>query len=159
MLSFLVEYFFFFKQKTAYEMRISDWSSDVCSSDLRQHRHPRPGIGQIAEDVALGAIVDRDDMGPLPQPLPQAGGGSLIPLPQSPQPLRPPQHLPARNLLGEVPPLQPRPFPRLAPQRLHLQLALRILPAHPLGPPAPPHLPRPHPLTHPRHPAPPVGGG
>src|SRR3546814_528495 len=30
--------FFFFKQKTAYEMRISDWSSDVCSSDL---------IGQI----------------------------------------------------------------------------------------------------------------
>src|SRR3546814_6017583 len=29
--------FFFFKQKTAYEMRISDWSSDVCSSDL-----PRP---------------------------------------------------------------------------------------------------------------------
>src|SRR3546814_6345493 len=30
-------YFFFFKQKTAYEVRISDWSSDVCSSDL----HPR----------------------------------------------------------------------------------------------------------------------
>src|SRR3546814_8891792 len=28
-------YCFFFKQKTAYEMRISDWSSDVCSSDLR----------------------------------------------------------------------------------------------------------------------------
>src|SRR3546814_16446407 len=30
--------FFFFKQKTAYEMRISDWSSDVCSSDLLQRR-------------------------------------------------------------------------------------------------------------------------
>src|SRR3546814_2664514 len=29
-------FFFFFKQKTAYEMRISDWSSDVCSSDRRQ---------------------------------------------------------------------------------------------------------------------------
>src|SRR3546814_1770951 len=29
---------FFFKQKTAYEMRISDWSSDVCSSDLARHR-------------------------------------------------------------------------------------------------------------------------
>src|SRR3546814_20536291 len=29
--------FFFFKQKTAYEMRISDWSSDVCSSDLQAH--------------------------------------------------------------------------------------------------------------------------
>src|SRR3546814_5964168 len=31
---FLLLYFCFFKQKTAYEMRISDWSSDVCSSDL-----------------------------------------------------------------------------------------------------------------------------
>src|SRR3546814_9207591 len=30
-------YVFFFKQKTAYEMRISDWSSDVCSSDLTSH--------------------------------------------------------------------------------------------------------------------------
>src|SRR3546814_1689398 len=30
-----MSFFFFFKQKTAYEMRISDWSSDVCSSDLR----------------------------------------------------------------------------------------------------------------------------
>src|SRR3546814_2679355 len=30
----LFDCFFFFKQKTAYEMRISDWSSDVCSSDL-----------------------------------------------------------------------------------------------------------------------------
>src|SRR3546814_1233297 len=30
-------FFFFFKQKTAYEMRISDWSSDVCSSDLFCH--------------------------------------------------------------------------------------------------------------------------
>src|SRR3546814_9948421 len=29
-------FFFFFKQKTAYEWRISDWSSDVCSSDLRR---------------------------------------------------------------------------------------------------------------------------
>src|SRR3546814_20188487 len=33
---FFCWYFFFFKQKTAYEMRISDWSSDVCSSDLVQ---------------------------------------------------------------------------------------------------------------------------
>src|SRR3546814_10851391 len=31
---FFFDLFFFFKQKTAYEMRISDWSSDVCSSDL-----------------------------------------------------------------------------------------------------------------------------
>src|SRR3546814_2822420 len=34
--SFIGDYVFFFKQKTAYEMRISDWSSDVCSSDLRR---------------------------------------------------------------------------------------------------------------------------
>src|SRR3546814_4952260 len=33
-LDLICVYFFFFKQKTAYEMRISDWSSDVCSSDL-----------------------------------------------------------------------------------------------------------------------------
>src|SRR3546814_2101168 len=32
---------FFFKQKTAYEMRISDWSSDVCSSDLEAMQGPR----------------------------------------------------------------------------------------------------------------------
>src|SRR3546814_2279016 len=32
----LIVFFFVFKQKTAYEMRISDWSSDVCSSDLIQ---------------------------------------------------------------------------------------------------------------------------
>src|SRR3546814_4278519 len=41
--------FFFFKQKTAYEMRISDWSSDVCSSDLIRTRfggaEPRPDLG------------------------------------------------------------------------------------------------------------------
>src|SRR3546814_16546887 len=42
-------FFFFFKQKTAYEMRISDWSSDVCSSDLlpcgsaAQRRQPAGG--------------------------------------------------------------------------------------------------------------------
>src|SRR3546814_15209989 len=34
---------FFFKQKTAYEMRISDWSSDVCSSDLTQAIEIHPG--------------------------------------------------------------------------------------------------------------------
>src|SRR3546814_3239185 len=33
-------FFFFFKQKTAYEMRISDWSSDVCSSDLIRPGRP-----------------------------------------------------------------------------------------------------------------------
>src|SRR3546814_4925268 len=38
-LMFCLFCFFFFKQKTAYEMRISDWSSDVCSSDLAKHDH------------------------------------------------------------------------------------------------------------------------
>src|SRR3546814_1411691 len=37
--------FFFFKQKTAYEMRISDWSSDVCSSDLLRLHVRRAGNG------------------------------------------------------------------------------------------------------------------
>src|SRR3546814_8696955 len=38
----LLDRFFFFKQKTAYEMRISDWSSDVCSSDLNRVRDASP---------------------------------------------------------------------------------------------------------------------
>src|SRR3546814_9463217 len=39
--------FFFFKQKTAYEMRISDWRSDVCSSDLSELRSgPKPEEGE-----------------------------------------------------------------------------------------------------------------
>src|SRR3546814_19545355 len=44
---------FFFKQKTAYEMRISDWSSDVCSSDLLVDEDDgRRGLGRFLEDVA-----------------------------------------------------------------------------------------------------------
>src|SRR3546814_7459608 len=39
--------FFFFKQKTAYELRISDWSSDVCSSDLLTWRMSVEGICNI----------------------------------------------------------------------------------------------------------------
>src|SRR3546814_18615245 len=46
--------FFFFKQKTAYEMRISDWSSDVCSSDLSRMKHV--GLdGRARESGAVGA--------------------------------------------------------------------------------------------------------
>src|SRR3546814_4853144 len=77
-------FFFFFKQKTAYEMRISDWSSDVCSSDLRRdladiaqrlqeagtgrmaHRHAdSPAVaGQALHQIAAdesGAAEDRHD--------------------------------------------------------------------------------------------------
>src|SRR3546814_118775 len=46
---FVVFVFFFFKQKTAYEMRISDWSSDVCSSDLSR----RDEIGEMAKAVQV----------------------------------------------------------------------------------------------------------
>src|SRR3546814_2032564 len=45
---------FFFKQKTAYEMRISDWSSDVCSSDLKPARR---GL------IATGNVPARDHFG------------------------------------------------------------------------------------------------
>src|SRR3546814_440542 len=38
------EFFFFFEQKTAYELRISDWSSDVCSSDLSGSGFSRSGL-------------------------------------------------------------------------------------------------------------------
>src|SRR3546814_8463724 len=50
---------FFFKQKTAYEMRISDWSSDVCSSDL-------PGRGRggvLVERVEMMAVEDDVEVG------------------------------------------------------------------------------------------------
>src|SRR3546814_7996064 len=46
LLSIVIFCFFFFKQKTAYEMRISDWSSDVCSSDLIRDTFARDGLDQ-----------------------------------------------------------------------------------------------------------------
>src|SRR3546814_5650485 len=54
--------FFFFKQKTAYEMRISDWSSDVCSSDL---------LG-VARDLPRRRLLLLDGAGD--------GGGDLVDL-------------------------------------------------------------------------------
>src|SRR3546814_16891918 len=53
--------FFFFKQKTAYEMRISDWSSDVCSSDLRRIARAGIGRGQIAFGHAAEQFGDVGD--------------------------------------------------------------------------------------------------
>src|SRR3546814_9169020 len=59
--------FFFFKQKTAYEMRISDWSSDVCSSDLissigrppRQARRPlKSGWSHVATNRSRSSKPD-----------------------------------------------------------------------------------------------------
>src|SRR3546814_10040019 len=68
LLIFICLYFFFFKQKTAYEMRISDWSSDVCSSDLDLAlTFLRGVIFGIFRKVAMRArFLDRiDDQGSL----------------------------------------------------------------------------------------------
>src|SRR3546814_20844479 len=54
----MVFFFFFFKQKTAYEMRISDWSSDVCSSDLG---HARIRVVQVGRRPRRA--VQRGDVG------------------------------------------------------------------------------------------------
>src|SRR3546814_7849668 len=58
--------FFFFKQKTAYEMRISDWSSDVCSSDLCPKQHyrflSRPRGGEAPCGAASACRIDLFDL-------------------------------------------------------------------------------------------------
>src|SRR3546814_4496918 len=59
-------YFFFFKQKTAYEMRISDWSSDVCSSDLSAPSRTRSWSRLLSE--TFGA-QERDEQ------IDEQGGG------------------------------------------------------------------------------------
>src|SRR3546814_10759851 len=58
-------FFFFFKQKTAYEMRISDWSSDVCSSDLRLAacRREVELNRRLSTDVYLGVADVLDSAG------------------------------------------------------------------------------------------------
>src|SRR3546814_15226104 len=54
-LKFIVScFFFFFKQKTAYDMRISDWSSDVCSSDLGTRHHANREAWRISMPHHLG---------------------------------------------------------------------------------------------------------
>src|SRR3546814_6231367 len=58
-------FFFFFKQKTAYEMRISDWSSDVCSSDLIEQvqRHHRARVADRGEVVGVVPAVEQGEVG------------------------------------------------------------------------------------------------
>src|SRR3546814_3782790 len=69
MIPSLICMFFFFKQKTAYEMRISDWSSDVCSSDLADHGGADAGVAAGRLDhrltgaqrsAALGVLDDAE---------------------------------------------------------------------------------------------------
>src|SRR3546814_5099486 len=75
----MFSYLFFFKQKTAYEMRISDWSSDVCSSDLPGKRalgrdEPRM-IGGAERHFACApgqqADINHPAIGRPPRPRPQ----------------------------------------------------------------------------------------
>src|SRR3546814_16476379 len=56
----------FFKQKTEYEMRISDWSSDVCSSDLIAGiaGHRDRGVEAVVRDGLIGHHAQRHDAGP-----------------------------------------------------------------------------------------------
>src|SRR3546814_7265661 len=89
-------FFFFFKQKTAYEMRISDWSSDVCSSDLcsgrsrrscRGTRGVRPGARAPGRRAAARPPSPRYAPAAAPRPREQdrAGGRrSGIPPPHPP---------------------------------------------------------------------------
>src|SRR3546814_17114323 len=65
-------FFFFFKQKTAYEMRISDWSSDVCSSDLQAAGRGDARMGRSRASAATrrdrtGTLRSRDGMLRLPR--------------------------------------------------------------------------------------------
>src|SRR3546814_3046992 len=64
--------FFFCKQKTAYEMRISDWSSDVCSSDLGKHQVPanveRPRRHGARRSTGLRLAGDEADLAQLKPP-------------------------------------------------------------------------------------------
>src|SRR3546814_8628984 len=53
-----VVFFFFFKQKTAYELRISDWSSDVCSSDLGE---PGCDLQALVDELIELHAVERDE--------------------------------------------------------------------------------------------------
>src|SRR3546814_3604363 len=59
-----LSFFFFFKQKTAYEMRISDWSSDVCSSDLKMARADIHATGKsdAAIDQQQLAVIAQVEM-------------------------------------------------------------------------------------------------
>src|SRR3546814_8462577 len=74
-------FFFFFKQKTAYEMRISDWSSDVCSSDLAVAQRRQHAVRPLEDRVERLLVRDaRHDEVP--------AGGALARRPREPAALR-----------------------------------------------------------------------
>src|SRR3546814_16469957 len=128
--------FFFFKQKTAYEMRISDWSSDVCSSDLA--RQGRQLVLPPFLQVRAGALLELH--GDFAIPIGRQGKAFLG------------LHLAARIVERTIQ-LTPRPFPTarqfLPPCNIRPSCAplagKQIVPhiTHPLGlsgAPPPPHL-------------------
>src|SRR3546814_15817005 len=67
--------FFFFKQKTAYEMRISDWSSDVCSSDL-----PSPSVQEKYAMRYAGPAGTSEMSAPVSRKVPSGSGDAVRPL-------------------------------------------------------------------------------
>src|SRR3546814_234673 len=74
----VVVWFFFFKQKTAYEMRISDWSSDVCSSDLVVSSCVDPELTKlISESGALVLDIFAPFIGPMERELGQQRKSSV----------------------------------------------------------------------------------
>src|SRR3546814_8513075 len=92
--------FLLFKQKTAYEMRISDWSSDVCSSDLRQSAAraicpvraqqfvAAPGTDMRVHSLFLPQISRRDNhlsRGVVASHLVERGAGARRPHPHRPE--------------------------------------------------------------------------
>src|SRR3546814_952832 len=110
--------FFFFKQKTAYDMRISDWSSDVCSSDLLRGTvalvaalpKPARGLGHSVTIHMAGEIACAD----LGDKVPALAGMSFVQWGEDvPPPLSPATRIdgPGRARLGPAAPAPPPPPP------------------------------------------------
>src|SRR3546814_19253826 len=106
---------FFFKQKTAYELRISDWSSDVCSSDL-------PGLVRGMIVGGLRAALDGAGHRSVQRPSAAALGSWVS------EPVAPPS-LPSRGFAFASPPAQPSVWDR--PQSFAPPPIARAEPAHP----------------------------
>src|SRR3546814_5569373 len=100
--------FFFFKQKTAYELRISDWSSDVCSSDLNDRRAAPGRTGWEGMGFPTAAAIPAK---PHPHPgLPLEGEGEKPdPARATPSPLRCAPCTVTRSPLSSPPSTRPRP--------------------------------------------------
>src|SRR5881296_289132 len=119
--SFFCLFFFFFKQKTAYEMLLCDWSSDVCSSDLDALRLGPLLAARLRLHAALGGRAAR-----------RLGERRPGKFPSGPRPRRPlprlarPDLLPDR-VLQAPPPVQLR--PRAARRRRQLGVAAGRVPA------------------------------